>query len=484
MMGRVRSPAAAIIVFLAAAAVLVLEILAARLMAPYVGVSLNTYTGIIGTVLAGIAAGTWVGGRAADRFAPHLLLGPILIVGGLLALATAPLVTLLGEHVSGPSLKAIIALSGATVFLPAFVLSSVTPIVVKMQLQDLSETGRVVGRLSAFATAGALVGTYGTGFVLAARLPNRTIIACIGSVLVVLGLAAWWRLGRRFRTAATVATLFAAIATGAAAAAVHGPCKVESGYFCIQVRSGGPGDSARLLVLDDLVHSFVDVRQPTALGLEYAGVLAAGIDVMSPPGTPIKTLHIGGGAFSLPRYLAAVRPGSVNTVMELDQAVVDTAREDFELRDEPGLKIHVGDARLLVRDEPARTYDFAIGDAFSGRSAPWHLTTEEFLDEVEGLLRPRGAYLMNVIDGKLRFARAEANTLRQVFRHVAVFRSQTTTNQILMASNAPIDSAAIAAEARERRIRVVPVTGRALDRLIGDARVLKDDFAPVDQLLH
>jgi hypothetical protein len=195
----VPAAAAALIVFLAAAAVLVLEILAARLMAPYVGVSLNTYTGIIGTALAGIAAGAWMGGRAVDRIAPRRLLGPILIVGGLLALSTAPLVTLLGEHVNGRSMEAIIALSGPTVFLPAFVLSTVTPIVVKMQLHDLSATGRVVGRMSAFATAGALVGTYGTGFVLAARFPNRTIIACIGAILIVLGLAVWGRLTRRFK---------------------------------------------------------------------------------------------------------------------------------------------------------------------------------------------------------------------------------------------------------------------------------------------
>jgi MFS family permease len=484
MMGRVRPAAAAIIVFLAAAAVLVLEILAARMMAPYVGVSLNTYTGIIGTVLAGISAGTWVGGRIADRFPPHLLLGPILVVGGLLAVVTAPLVTRLGERINGPSMAAIVTLSAATVFLPAFVLSAVTPLVVKMQLQDLSATGRVVGRLSAFATAGALVGTYGTGFILAARLPNRTIVACIGAVLIVVGIAVWWHLGRRFRTAATVATLTALIATGAAAAAVDGPCKVESGYFCIRVESGGPGNSVRALWLDDLVHSSVDLRDPTVLELDYSKVIAAGIDVMSPPDTPIKTLTMGGGAFSLPRYLAAVRPGSANTVMELDQAVVDTSREDFGLRDEPGLRIEVGDARLLVQDERARTYDFAIGDAFSSRSAPWHLTTEEFLGQLEDLLRPNGAYLMNLIDNQFRFVRAEAATMKRVFRHVALLRSLATSNQILIASNRPIDAAAIAAEARRQGTLAAPVTGEALDRFIGDARVLEDDFAPVDQLLH
>jgi MFS family permease len=484
MMGGMRPAVAAIIVFLAAAAVLVLEILAARLMAPYVGVSLNTYTGIIGTVLAGIAAGAWVGGRLADRFEPRLLLGPILVLGGLFALATPPLVTKLGEHVNGASMAAVIVLSGATVFMPAFVLSSVTPIVVKMQLQDLSATGRVVGRMSAFATAGALVGTYGTGFVLAARFPNKTIIAFIGGLLIVLGLTVWWRLTRRVSAAATVGVVIATLATGAAVAAVDGPCKVESGYFCIRVSSGGPGDSVRLLRLDDLVHGSVYLPDPSALGLDYSRVVAAGIDVLAPAGKPIKALTLGGGSFSLPRHIAAVYPDSTNTVLELDQAVVDTAREDLGLRDEPGLRVEVGDARLLVKDEPARTYDFAIGDAFASRSVPWHLTTREFLGQLKGVMRPRGTYLMNLIDPELRFVRAEAATLKHVFRHVALLRSLTTSNNILVASNAPIDAEAIAAEARRRKAYAEAVTGRALDRLIDDAEILEDDFAPVDQLLH
>ena len=94
-------------------------------MAPYVGVSLNTYTGIIGTVLAGISAGAWVGGWAADRIEPGKLVGPLLIAGGVLALATAPLATVLGEEFQSDTLKAIVFLAAATVFLPAFVLSAV-----------------------------------------------------------------------------------------------------------------------------------------------------------------------------------------------------------------------------------------------------------------------------------------------------------------------------------------------------------------------
>jgi spermidine synthase len=169
--------------------------------------------------------------------------------------------------------------------------------------------------------------------------------------------------------------------------------------------------------------------------------------------------------------------------MELDQAVVDTAREDFGLRDEPGLSIEVGDARLLVKDEPVHRYDFVIGDAFSGRSVPWHLTTKEFVGQLEHVLRPRGAYLLNLIDPGLRFVRAEAATLNGVFRNVALLRVVGPSNNVLIASNAPIDAGAIAAASRRNKAYVTPIAGTALDRLIGDAQVLRDDFAPVDQLL-
>ncbi len=148
------------LVFFSAAAVLVLEILAGRLMAPYVGVTLETFTGIIGTVLAGISIGAWAGGRIADRIEPTKLLGPILATGGILALLAPPVV-----HVIGPAMRAagpieIVLLTVMAFFLPATVLSAVTPIVVKIRLTSLDETGAVVGSFSAVGTAGAIFGTF------------------------------------------------------------------------------------------------------------------------------------------------------------------------------------------------------------------------------------------------------------------------------------------------------------------------------------
>jgi hypothetical protein len=390
----------------------------------------------------------------------------------------------LGAHLHSTSLKAIVAFSAATVLLPAFALSGVTPIVVKMQLEDLSHTGRVVGRLSGFATAGGLVGTFGTGFVLTARLPTRTILAGIGLALLVLGAVLCWWLQRGLRPGVSLALIGATIAAGGATVAVRGPCKVESGYFCIRVFSVPPDHSGRLLELDDVQNSYIDLRDPRYLGFAYANVIAAATEALVPPGRTIAALHIGGGAFALPRYIAATRPGSTNTVMEIDPAVVDTARRDFGVRTGPNLRVEVGDARVLTRDESPHSYDFVVGDAFSSRSVPWHLTTKQFLAQIRRLLTSNGAYLMNLIDGGQRFVRSESATMRRVFRNVVLFRIPYTHNYVLAASNARVDAAKVTAHAAEDGVLVVPTSGAALRRFIGDAGVLEDDFAPVDQLLR
>ncbi|MDP1793708.1 MAG: fused MFS/spermidine synthase [Acidimicrobiales bacterium] len=159
------------LVFCTSAAVLVIEILAGRLVAPYVGVSLETYTGIIGTVLAGMAAGSWAGGWAADRFGPRRLLGPTLVGAGVTALVAPAIISTLGPGVAdgdgGP--VGIVTLAVAAFVLPTGLLNAVTPMVAKLRLATTAETGAVVGGLSAAGTAGALVGTFLTGFVLVLR---------------------------------------------------------------------------------------------------------------------------------------------------------------------------------------------------------------------------------------------------------------------------------------------------------------------------
>lgn len=469
------------------AAVLVLEILAGRLLAPYVGVSLETYTGIIGTVLAGIAVGAWAGGTLADRTDPRRLLPLLLVLGGALAIATIPVVRALGE-VSGSSRGARILVLTAVGFLPsAIVLSAVPPAVVKLQLRDLSTTGTTVGRLSAYGTAGAIAGTFLTGFVLVAAAAVTTLIVAVGVTLVMGGLALWLWSPRPPGSGAELAS-----AGGLAALSLVGvltisePCDVQTAYYCVSIERDPDRPSGRTLLLDDLRHSYVDLGDPTHLEFWYVRRIADTVDALAPRG-PIDVVYVGGGGLTLPSYVRTTRPGSEQTVLEIDGDLVDVVED--ELGFEPGgdIDIVVDDARLSLERLADDSADVVVGDAFGGRAVPWHLATEEFLGEVQRVLQPGGLYTANVIDGAdQRFLRAEAATVAEVFDHVAVVLGPGAAdggpgNSVIVAGDQPLDAAIV-----ELRRRTVDEGGRLVDDLEGfvdGARVLTDDFAPVDQLL-
>ena len=183
------------VVFFTSGSVLVLEILAGRLLAPYVGVRLETYTAVIGTVLAGIAIGTWLGGRLADRVDPRRTLGPLMVAGGGLSMLSPAAVRAAGHPGLGTA-DDIISLAVIGFLIPAAVLSAVSPTVVKLQLKDLNVVGSVVGRLSAVGTAGAIAGTFVAGFVLVAAAATTTVIIAVGGSLVVAGALLWVGLAR------------------------------------------------------------------------------------------------------------------------------------------------------------------------------------------------------------------------------------------------------------------------------------------------
>lgn len=481
---------AAALVFGTSGAVLVLEILAARLLAPYVGVTLETYTAIIGTVLAGIALGHWVGGRAADRIDPRRLLGPLLVGGGVLSLATIPLVRFVGSTGGGAAESQAVLLAGVGFFLPAAVLSAVSPAVVKLQLRDLGETGSVVGHLSALGTAGAIAGTFLAGFVLVEVAATSTSIVVTGALLVAAGVAAWIWSGSARAAAAPMALLLVAGVGGAGAtAALDDTCHAETTYHCARIEPDPARLSGRTLVLDTLRHSYVDLDDPTHLEFRYIRVFAGALDGLAPSGA-LDVVHLGGGGFTMPRYLGATRPGSTNLVLEIDGGLVDLVVERLGLTAEPGLDVRVGDGRILLGDVGDATADVVVGDAFGGLAVPWHLTTTEAVAEVRRVLRPGGFYVSNLIDyPPLRFVRAELRTLAEHFPHVALIAPAATIdgndggNVVLVGATEPFDverlETAVAAQAAGETVLV----DDAALAFAGDAPVLTDDKAPVDQWL-
>lgn len=466
------------LVFGSSAAVLMLEILAGRLMAPYVGVSLETFTGIIGTVLAGIAAGAAIGGRLADERDPRPLIGPALIIGGALAWASLPILRILGPGVgTGP--LAIVVLTSAAFLAPATVLSAVSPMVAKLRLATLEQTGLVVGGLSAAGTVGAIAGTFLTGFVLVAAVPSRLAVVIIGAILVAAGVLVTWRLGS---AVAGVTMGLGLVVAALGALTLPPPCERETAYFCVNVEPDDARPSGRSLILDRVRHAYVDLDDPTHLELRYVRLIAAVADATS--SGQVQALHLGGGGFTYPSYLVETRPGTEQVVLEIDPELEEVAIEELGFEPGPETDIRIGDARLALADLPEDRFDLVVGDAFASTSVPWHLTTVEVMDELRRAMTPDGVYVMNVVDGgDSGYARAQLATLADRFEHVVAILpvggvpEDRSVNQILVASDAPVPELRIGAD--DGRV----VTGAELDDYIGSARVLTDDHAPVDQLL-
>jgi spermidine synthase len=484
---------AAAVTFLCSGAVLVLEIVGLRLIAPYVGVTLQTSTAVIGFALAAIAIGAWTGGATADRTDPRRLLAPLMVAGGALVVAVLPLVRFTGSLLTGADAGGVLLMAAVAVVVPAALLSAVPPMVVKLQLASLSETGAVVGRLSGIGTLGGIAATFVTGFLLIAVLPSSVILVGTGLLTVVAGIAVGLLLRRRTAGGAgqvPVGLLVLALAGSAAAAAAPTPCEEETAYHCARVVADPARDTGRVLMLDTLRHSYVDLDDPTYLEFEYVRAVAAVTDVAAPAGEPLSALHVGGGGLTVPRYLAAVRPGSDSLVIEVDPGVVQIDREQLELETSDRLRVRVADGRVGLAEEAPGRRDLVVGDAFGGLSVPWQLTTREALELVDAALTDDGVYAVNLIDHPpLEFVRAELATLRAVFPHVVllargpVLDGEDGGNLVAVAARRPLPTADIAAALRDHDLAWEIAEGDRLDAFVGDAQVLTDDHAPVDQLL-
>ena len=486
------------IVFTASACGLIIEIVAGRILAPSIGVSLYTWTSIIGVVLAGISAGNYLGGRIADWLPSPTTLGVILLAGGISSLSVLPLVGPVSTaYETLPVTTRIVLLTATLFFLPSFILGMVTPVVIKLQLQDLAHTGNVVGKIYAISTAGSIFGTFITGFVLIQWIGTRPILLVVSLVLLFMALG----FGNLWRVKLPAVALLAVFVGLGSFSFIHGTlestCDRESNYFCIRVREREvEGRVVSTLTLDQLVHSYVDIKDPTFLVYSYEKVFAEVATQVAQKNPDLRVLFIGGGGYTMPRFLEVQYPQSSLEAIEIDPEVTEVAFEYLGLRRDTSIVTYNQDARMKVRKLPEGQYDLVIGDAFNDVAVPYHLTTLEFNEQVRDLLNYQGIYIVNVVD-KLhsgRFLRAFVNTLQRTFPHVYVMRDDARWDDdnrytyVVAGSLWPLTSTALE-EANVQAGRGQPIT-RFMPREefqawfeSKDNILLTDDYAPVDNLI-
>ncbi len=202
------------------------------------------------------------------------------------------------------------------------------------------------------------------------------------------------------------------------------------------------------LEVDGTPQSHVDPDDPTHLHFEYVARMGAVIDLLRLPGQPITAIHLGGGALTLPRYIAHTRPGSRQQVVELEQPLIDLVRAELPLPRDAQVRVRIGDARTVAAKLPAGLQgaaDLVVSDVFAGAQTPAHLTTVEYYRVLAGLLAPDGVLLVNVADGAgLAFARRQVATVRAVLPEVIVLAEVQTLkgrrfgNLVIAASAAPL----------------------------------------------
>ncbi len=502
-----RRAAYAAALFVAAAGSLVLEIVAARLLAPYVGVSLYTWTSIIAVVLTGLSIGHWIGGHVAQRSAGtcrRALVWCFLLA----ALATLGSLVLL-RLLSGPVLSAglglipsIVVLTAALFLLPVLFAGIVSPVLTRLALDATPEgQGRVLGQMYAVGALGAIAGTLLSGFL---------FISWIGSTGTVISVAAGYGLtGGLFALTgdlgarrgllgglAAVAATVGITAGGLAVRAFDSPCLEESDYYCIRVVDTGfeAGRPSALLVLDHLGHGMNDRDDPGLLFSSYVELTDRLLRTRLMGKQRFSAYFIGGGAYTLPRAWMAAYPEASLMVAEIDPAVSRVAREHLWLAPSRELRIRHQDARTALQalpDEPL--FDAVLGDAFHDITVPPHLVTVEFARAIASRLRPGGSYVLNVVDTARapRFLFAVVKTLTPVFPAVEVWAdadqlgSGGRTTFVLAAGDRATPIGRLASPRDPTRLWLRwPAEDLAEQIAASGVPVLRDDYAPVDRLLR
>jgi spermidine synthase len=244
-----------------------------------------------------------------------------------------------------------------------------------------------------------------------------------------------------------------------------------------------------LLFLDGVPQSQVDLDDPGYLEFEYVRRIGHLVDLAQAAGEPLRVLHLGGGAMTLPRYVAHTRPGSRQLVAETDAELTALVRRHLPLRAERGgrIRVRADDAREVLESVRPGSYDLVIGDVFAAARTPFHLTTVECVRAAARALRPGGAYVVNVADGPpLKHARASVATIRSVFgescmiAEPSVMRGRRVGNLVLAGSERPLPYAGLRRRAAGDPFPARVTDGDELARFASGAPVVTDATGPVN----
>jgi predicted membrane-bound spermidine synthase len=466
---------------------LTLELTAARIAAPYIGLTIYVWTSVIGVILAALALGYLVGGRLADKRKKildvvYLLLGSAILIGLITMVKDSLLGGLSRWTWLGPQLQALVA-SCILFAVPTVVLGAVTPYLARLSVTDVATSGTHVSRINAAGTFGALFGTFFTGFFLFALVGTRNILSLLGFVLIIASLGIATTRQSRLRWVPVLLATFLLLL----------PSKLNLGgvkkdfdtaYNRYMIR-----ESADIRVLQGDKSAWESgVYKDPAKGplFPYIQTFAAAAAL---PHEPKRYLVIGGGAFTLPTLLRQSSPNAQIDVVEIDKALQPISEQYFNFKPAANIHIYTEDGRQFLNNNHTQ-YDMIYLDAFSNSTPPFQLLTVETNERLRASLTPNGILAVNIVSRAAgsgeAFISSIAQTYRKSFPDVRLFgitdsASTDLQNILLLAGQKNLESS-IDTVANYDSIFYAATRNQLFPSTIA-GYVLTDDFAPVEQMV-
>ena len=485
-----------IIVFVSGAVVMVLELVAARMLAPFLGTSLIVWTSLIAIILGSLSIGYYYGGKLADESANYKTLAIFFLFAAILVFLTI--------LINGPVLSFFAALNWGLrissvlvttiLFAPASILlGMVSPYALRLKLSDLKSSGTEAGRLYAISTLGSIAGTFLAGFYLIPFFGNFNLMIALAVVLIFLSiftygkflkLNKWHYLIITFSFFILLAVAFISQKIWQLPGLV---IDIDSSYSRIMIFDSLDEETGRVKrswqTDRHATQSSMYLDNPDELVHEYTKYyrLADYFEHKME-----NTLMIGGAAYSYPKEFLKRFPNANMTVVEIDPMATELAKEYFYLEENDRLDIYHEDARYFL-EKTSESYDAIYLDAFlSAIAIPYQLTTQETVEKFYDLLEDDGIVLVNLIsaiDGeKGRFLQAEYKTYLSVFPYVYILPVQDNQdgkivqNLMLVAMKTKLE---IKANSNEELAEYW--NGRWEKEIdLSQVDILTDDYAPVD----